>query len=172
MNIHNLLFTLACLVVCSCNNIKKEVAQIVSPLSFVPLYDSYNGSFSQECFENIQVQIPSIISVTQSSYDGFVSNIQADGNMLVYNVKAVPVEMDPYEAYTHLLPPSIRRPALYPFTDGEIRGVYGEIYDGEKTPMVGESFCFNKGGYTFLVLGYGEKNSYYTAFDVAKRLKS
>lgn len=159
-----------------CNKMKKDIVHSVSPERFVSSYDNYKGDFKNVTSMDLTFQIPSNVEVKSESFDGLVYCINADGNKnQSYYIIAIPFEVNPEDAYSLLRPLQQRTfgmsPTLRPFSENNVNGVYADINDGDLALLCGETFCFNKKGFTFYVFSYAATGNYYSVFDIVKTIQ-
>jgi hypothetical protein len=158
-----------------CQRIKKEVIQSFSPKSFVSSYREYDGEYKTASLKVISLDLPIKASVYSETFDGFGYNIMAKDDNVIYEILAIPFELKQEDAYEYLETRTRkvfrRSSSLQPFKDGDITGVYAVLADEDSPLLCGESFFFDKNGFSFYILCFGPSKKFYSTFDIIRSIQ-
>ena len=164
-----ILFTLCCIYY----QHKDRIDKILYPNGYITSYSSYRGKYKTINCKIVALSLPEDVKVYSKYFDGVRYQFYAQGEN-IFVISVIPFIQNPQEACNYMRGSSdfhLTDPIYKSFIDGNIKGIYAERHDLEYHFTDGESFCFNKDGFTFFVLSYGTRESYYSIFNVIKNIK-
>lgn len=156
----------------SCQQLPRKILSVTKPNVYAPSFNFYNGKCKTFNFKAFTINLPENTIITSNTFDGVKYKINAEGNQF-YDISAIPFEREPSEANNlkdvNIATLNFSDP-IFPFTEGNIKGLYAEGYD-EKKIFSYERFCFTKQGFTFYISSYGDSETYHSILDFIKSIK-